>query len=50
MRLLVIALLVGLPVSMLGCGSGTGVEVPENPDPMPTEQPIGVEQPGPVAD
>jgi hypothetical protein len=39
MRLLASILLLLVSVTLLGCGSGTGTEMPENPDPMPTEQP-----------
>ena len=46
MRLLASILLVCLCVSILGCGSDTATELPENPDPMPTEQPLTAEQPG----
>jgi hypothetical protein len=48
MRLLASVLLVCLYVSILGCGSGTGTEMPENPDPMPTEEPLTPDQPGEV--
>jgi hypothetical protein len=33
-------LLVCLSVSILGCGSSAETEMPENPDPMPTEDPL----------
>jgi hypothetical protein len=48
MRLLASFLLVCLYVSILGCGGGTGTEMPENPDPMPAEQPLTSEGPGEV--
>jgi len=48
MRLLASVLLVCLYVSILGCGSDTGTEMPENPDPMPTEEPLTPDQPGEV--
>ena len=48
MRLLGSILLVCLCLSILGCGSGPDAEMPENPDPMPTEEPLSAETPGEV--
>jgi hypothetical protein len=47
-RLLVLAgLSISILVNMSGCGGGNTVEVPENPDPMPTEGPSVGGQPAP---
>ena len=48
MRLLGSILFVCLCLSILGCGSHPGVEMPEDPDPMPTEEPLSAEPPGEV--
>jgi hypothetical protein len=48
MRSLAYVLLVCLYVSILGCGGGTGTEMPENPDPMPAKGPLTHEPPGEV--
>jgi hypothetical protein len=49
MRLLASIFLLCFCVTILGCGSGTGAEMPEDPDPMPTEEPLSSEQPAEVS-